>query len=466
MSKTELTGKQIKDQSVDLSVDTTGILPVANGGTGSDTLPLNSVIVGNGNGALQSIAPGTSGNILVSDGNAWVSAAPTVGSGDVASTVSSSVDSEVVLFSGTTGKSVKQATGTGWAYLTSGVLSTDTPDASTVGLGNVDNTSDLAKPISTATQSALDTKSNIGHEHVVADVTGLSTSLSEKEPAVTAGTSAQYYRGDKTWATLNAAAVSGAEATANKNVANGYCGLDENGFVPSARMPSYVDDVIEASDFASLPGTGESGKIYIALAEGKIYRWSGSAYVEISPSPGSTDSVVEGSTNLYFTNARADARIANAVGTSVQAYNANLTTWAAETAPTGTVVGDTDTQTLSAKTLSNPTIEGYTEGSVTATVTTAYTFNIASDSIFNLTFTSGNNCTFTMPTAAIGKSFTVMLKQPASGTTTNTGTFTGVKWGTTGTPTISTGANKMDILSFFSDGSFWYGSAAQGYTAA
>lgn len=38
---------------------------------------------------------------------------------------------------------------------------------------------------------------------------------------------------------------------------------------------------------------------------GKIYRWSGSTYIEISPSPGSTDAVPEGSTNLYFTTARA-----------------------------------------------------------------------------------------------------------------------------------------------------------------
>lgn len=54
------------------------------------------------------------------------------------------------------------------------------------------------------------------------------------------------------------------------------------GLVPSHQLPSYVDDVIEAADFASLPGTGESGKIYVTLATGKTYRWSGSAYVELT----------------------------------------------------------------------------------------------------------------------------------------------------------------------------------------
>lgn len=41
-----------------------------------------------------------------------------------------------------------------------------------VGLGNVDNTSDAAKPISTATQAALDGKSNTGHAHNYSELTG------------------------------------------------------------------------------------------------------------------------------------------------------------------------------------------------------------------------------------------------------------------------------------------------------
>jgi hypothetical protein len=87
----------------------------------------------------------------------------------------------------------------------------------------------------------------------------------------------------------------------------GAATLDESGKVPSAQLPSYVDDVIEAADFESLPETGETGKIYVTLDTRKIYRWSGSVYVEISASPGSTDSVPEGSTNLYYTDARASA---------------------------------------------------------------------------------------------------------------------------------------------------------------
>jgi hypothetical protein len=45
-----------------------------------------------------------------------------------------------------------------------------------------------------------------------------------------------------------------------------------------------VDDVIEVASFSALPSTGETGKIYITLDTNKIYRWSGSVYVEISSS--------------------------------------------------------------------------------------------------------------------------------------------------------------------------------------
>jgi len=90
--------------------------------------------------------------------------------------------------------------------------------------------------------------------------------------------------------TYTGPSFSGLEVTSAKNQANGYAGLDSNGKVASAQLPSYVDDVVEAANYAALPGTGETGKIYVALDNGKIYRWSGSAYVEISASPGSTDS--------------------------------------------------------------------------------------------------------------------------------------------------------------------------------
>jgi hypothetical protein len=48
-------------------------VPVSSGGTGTSTLTANSVVLGNGTSAVQLVAPGTAGNVLVSDGATWTS---------------------------------------------------------------------------------------------------------------------------------------------------------------------------------------------------------------------------------------------------------------------------------------------------------------------------------------------------------------------------------------------------------
>ena len=66
--------------------------------------------------------------------------------------------------------------------------------------------------------------------------------------------------------------------------ASGVATLGTDGKVPSSQLPSYVDDVLEYAKLSSFPSTGESGKIYVAQDTNKTYRWSGSAYTEISTS--------------------------------------------------------------------------------------------------------------------------------------------------------------------------------------
>ena len=109
--------------------------------------------------------------------------------------------------------------------------------------------------------------------------------------------------------TINAVDSTSRVASSEKGAVNGVCELDGAGLVPSNRLPSYVDDVLEYADQASLPATGSTGKIYVTLDTNKIYRWSGSAYINIPTSPGSTDVVTEGTTNLYFTVARVRAAV-------------------------------------------------------------------------------------------------------------------------------------------------------------
>lgn len=112
----------------------------------------------------------------------------------------------------------------------------------------------------------------------------------------------------------------------------------------------------------------------------------------------------------------------------------------------------------------NPTVRNYTEGVVTiGTVTTTNTLSLTNGTFQTATLTASTVCVFTMPTATAGKSFILLLRQAAS-TGGGSATFTGVKWPTAGAPTITTTAGAMDILSFVSDGTNWYGSYIQGYT--
>lgn len=65
-----------------------------------------------------------------------------------------------------------------------------------VGLGNVDNTSDANKPVSTATQTALNGKANSSHTHAQADVTNLVSDLAGKQATLVSGTNIKTINGN------------------------------------------------------------------------------------------------------------------------------------------------------------------------------------------------------------------------------------------------------------------------------
>lgn len=86
------------------------------------------------------------------------------------------------------------------------------------------------------------------------------------------------------------------------------------------------------------------------------------------------------------------------------------------------------------------------------------TFSLVNGTV--ITCTLSNNCVFTMPSPVAGKSFTLFLN---TGVGNFTATFSGVLWSDAAPPTITTTANEIDILSFISDGTYWYGSYSQNY---
>ncbi len=88
-------------------------------------------------------------------------------------------------------------------------------------------------------------------------------------------------------------ALAGKLAASQKGAAGGVAELDSSGKVPAAQLPSYVDDVLEGylsggkfykESAHTTEITGETGKIYVDLSTSKTYRWSGTAFAEISAS--------------------------------------------------------------------------------------------------------------------------------------------------------------------------------------
>jgi hypothetical protein len=142
------------------------------------------------------------------------------------------------------------------------------------------------------------------------------------------------------------------------------------------------------------------------------------------------------------------AGIANSTGT---AWGTSYTT-----SGSGTVVALNNTPALT-----NPTITNYTETPYSANSSTAITLALTNGTVQIITLTG--NATITMPTAVNGKSFTLLLKQDATGS--RTVTWTTVSWPSATAPTITSTASKMDKYVFISDGTYWYGSnSGQNYT--
>ena len=136
---------------------------------------------------------------------------------------------------------------------------------SDVGLGNVNNTSDANKPVSTAQAAAIkvvqdDVNDHMGDQNNPHNVTKIQVGLG---------------------LVTNDAQVKRSEM----GVASGVATLGADGKVPSSQLPSYVDDVVEGTFTANATTpAGETGKIYVDTSTGKTFRWSGSKYVEISSS--------------------------------------------------------------------------------------------------------------------------------------------------------------------------------------
>ena len=253
-----------------------------------------------------------------------------------------------------------------------GDKSWQTLDKTAVGLSNVDNTSDANKPISTATQPALNAKANTSTTITAGTgLTGGGDLSTNRTVAVSFGTTAG------TAAQGNDSRITGAEQTANKGAANGYAGLNSSSRVPTAQL-----------------GSGTADSTTYLRGDGT---WATPA------GGGSAVTPTNGGGETYF-----------------DAGNGS----------------------------------------------TAITLDLANGNVQKVTLNAAS-CTITLtgPAAGAMRAMTLLVFQDATGSRTITWPAS-VKWGLSGTPVLSTGAGKMDIISLFTvdGGTNWYGAlGAKGF---
>ena len=137
-------------------------------------------------------------------------------------------------------------------------------------------------------KAALDGKASSVHSHTKSQITDFPTSMPASDVYAWAKASTK-----PAYTATEVGAAAASHKHSATDLTSGTLGVDRlpaipatklTGTIAAANLPAYVDDVLEFANKTAFPSTGESGKIYVTQDINKTYRWSGTAYVEISPS--------------------------------------------------------------------------------------------------------------------------------------------------------------------------------------
>jgi hypothetical protein len=449
MAMTKVADRQVTE-SIDLTSEVVNALPAANGGTGLTS-------------------PGTSNNVLTSNGSAWVSQAPTGGSTTWTTTTSAATSltlattTQVYVFTGssaTTWTLPALAGNTGVFYHlenrgTAGIT------VNAAGSDHIWTTGSVTTfPIAINGSAILvndGTYWNVLSTDLVNDSVGIL-------PVLNGGT--------------------GQSATASTPAASAYAAWDANSnlyanaFQPSSAstissnttltVASPQINLCTAACTVTLPTTGiKAGTVYYFLNAGTsgsvTIQSSAAGQIMVLPSIASTYCVATLIAGKNTPTAAADW--AFQVGICAQVSAGLQLLDSAGHRLSFPAASDTVATLAATQTLTGKTFTGYTETYFSiGTIGAAVTISLANGTIQSGTLTSATAATITMPTATAGQSFVLILRTPASGSVSTVTWSAAVKWNSGGAPVMTTTLSRADIFTFFSDGTDWFGSYSQGYT--
>jgi hypothetical protein len=300
-----------------------------------------------------------------------------------------------------------------------------------LGLGNVDNTSDLNKPISTATQAALDLKENAANKSTSTSL-GTSDALFPTQNAV------------KSYVDASVAAATIPDATTSMKGKVKLAG-DLTG---TAELPEVAAGAINTFKLADA-----------SVTDAKIVTVAGSKV---------TGNIAGSAASVTGTVAVANG------GTGATTAAAALTNLGAAPLASPTFTGTVTTEAINTGALSSSSVTAPTYASTPSTLTysgSTITWNPTQGLNAAITLTQNSTLSFTAA-PPVGSYGTVVLTQDATGGRTITlptiPNVTNKVLGSTSTSTValSTAANSKDILNFYYDGTYCYWNIGQGYGTA